>query len=238
MMILPAMDVMKGRVVRLRRGQFQDVTQYSIDVADQLRVFEDAGLARVHIVDLTAAAGDTTQWPLLQDAARGRTIHLQVGGGIRTLDQAIQRLKVAERIVVGTAAFQDAEFLPQLASLHLQERIVLAVDVEMGRIRTHGWTADAAESPDDFLRRAMKAGFVRFLCTDISRDGMMRGPNVTLYQEWVDRFPELRLIASGGVSSMKDVEQLKVSGVEAVVIGRAYYDGCISLEEIRAWNGC
>lgn len=239
MMIIPAMDVLDGRVVRLRRGSFDDVQEYPVSVPEQLRRFQQAGVSWVHVVDLTAARGSTPQWSLLSAAARKAGVHIQMGGGIRSVNAAMECLKtLADRIVVGTAAVGDPQFLAALAERNVQDRVVIAIDMENRRIQTHGWLLESDTSWEEFVGQALTLGYRRFLCTDISRDGMMCGTHVALYREMVVRFPALRLIASGGVRDVGDFQPLALAGVEAVVVGKAYYEGQISLDQISDWNRC
>jgi phosphoribosylformimino-5-aminoimidazole carboxamide ribotide isomerase len=239
MTIIPAMDVLDGCIVRLRRGRFDDVREYSTSVAEQFRRFQQAGLTWVHVVDLTSARGHESQWTLLSAAAHEVQLRLQLGGGIRSIPAAMQCLEtLADRIVVGTAAIEDPEFLPELAAMDVQDRVVIAVDMEEGRIKTHGWQSTSDMSWQTFIARSLDLGFHRFLCTDIARDGMLSGSNIALYRKMTERFSKTRLIASGGVCGIDDFHRLAEAGVDAVVVGKAYYDGKISLEQISEWNRC
>lgn len=239
MTIIPTLDILDGNIVRLRQGRFDDVTNYGGSLRDRLLEFQIAGITHVHIVDLSAAKGDDPQLDVIGRAADNLCIKIQLGGGLRTIERVQHALvSVADRAVVGTAAFRDETFLAQLARNGLQSRIVIALDLMNNRIRTHGWAAHAGVSRDRFIQHALAYGFCRFLCTDIARDGMMTGPNMDLYRELRDRFQNICLIASGGVGSMEDVKKLESTGAEAVVIGRAFYEGSITMDQIREWNRC
>lgn len=241
--VIPAIDLLKGQCVRLYQGDFSQVTVYSADPVELARRYRDAGLHRLHVVDLDGArTGSPENMELLAAMAGELGIAVQVGGGIRDLPRAQElRGAGAERVVVGSVAAETPEtaleWLDQLGAEHL----VLAFDVRVPDdadpvVLTRGWLKDSGTSLWALLERFCSAGARHFLCTDIARDGTLTGPNMDLYRECSRRFPGASVIASGGVSSLKDLHALASTGAAAVVTGKALLDGRLTLEEIRTFS--
>lgn len=224
--VIPAVDLLGGQVVRLRQGDYDEVTLYGSDPVAACLRWHDQGAGRVHVVDLEGARRglvDLRLWESL--AAAG--VRFQAGGGIRSVDTARQVLDCgADRVVMGTAAVWAGHTLSALG-----ERVVAAVDVRAGVATGSGWLDEGRQLPD-VLDELAGAGVSRLLVTGISRDGMLSGPDLTLTATMVsDR--RFSVIASGGVSTLEDLDDLAAVGCEAAVVGRALYDGRFSLEEAR-----
>lgn len=243
MEVIPAIDLLNRQCVRLYQGDFSRVTVYSADPVDLARRYRDAGLSRLHVVDLDGARTGSPQNMDLITAMAGEVgVTVQAGGGIRDLKRAQQlRSAGAERVVVGSVAAEmpdtAIEWLAQLGADHL----VLAFDVRVPDnadpvVLTRGWVKDSGTSLWALLDRFCKQGARHFLCTDIARDGTLTGPNLALYRECSRRFPGASVIASGGVSSLADLQQLASTGAAAVVTGKALLDGRLTLEEIQSFS--
>jgi phosphoribosylformimino-5-aminoimidazole carboxamide ribotide isomerase len=239
MELIPAIDLLDGQCVRLRQGDFGQVSRYAADPLELARGYAAAGARRLHLVDLDGArAGEPRNLPVLERIAANTSLAVQCGGGVRSLEQA-QRLLVAgaRRIVVGSMAVeQPATAAAWLAELGA-DRIVLAFDVRLSPegeplAATRGWLEDTRHSLWDLMDRYLALGACDYLVTDIGRDGTLAGPNDTLYAEAGRRFPAARVIASGGVGSAADLHRLAATGVAAVVVGKALLDGRVTPAEI------
>jgi phosphoribosylformimino-5-aminoimidazole carboxamide ribotide isomerase len=231
--IIPAVDVLDGRVVRLQKGDYDKVTVYADDPAAQAAAFMTDGAARVHVVDLAGARDGTharSLWRSLADAG----VEFQVGGGIRSAEVATAAVAAgAGRVVVGTAAVWQPEVLADIAAAVGPERVVVAIDVRDGKATGAGWL-DEGKELGDVVRHVQDAGVPRVLATGIARDGMMTGPDVELLARTQELAPDLRVIASGGVGTLDHVVDVAGRGVEGVIIGRAIYEGAFTVPEAIA----
>jgi phosphoribosylformimino-5-aminoimidazole carboxamide ribotide isomerase len=214
--VIPAVDVLGSEAVRLREGEYDDVVARADDPVALARRFARAGARRIHVVDLDGARSGRVRPALVRAIAEAAAVPVQASGGIRSREDADALLDAgADRVVVGTAAFpHPAPWVDALG-----ERLVVALDVRDGEVRTRGWTETSGLSLDDALERCRAAGVVRVLCTAIDRDGTLAGPDVAL----VERVARtgLRVLAAGGVRSPADVDALAQAGAEAVIVGRA-----------------
>ena len=243
MEVIPAIDLLDRQCVRLYQGDFTRVTVYSADPVELARRYRNAGLRRLHVVDLDGArTGSPQNMDLISALASQVGVAVQAGGGIRDLDRALAlRAAGADRVVVGSVAAEQPdvalEWLDQLGPEHL----VLAFDVRIPAgadplVVTRGWARDSGSSLWDLLERFCVRGARHFLCTDIAQDGTLAGPNLDLYRECTRRFPQAAVIASGGVGSLEDLRQLTTTGAAAVVTGKALLDGRLTLEEIESFS--
>lgn len=240
MEVIPAIDLLGGRCVRLYQGDFGRVTRYERDPLEVVSLYQDAGAQRLHLVDLDGArSGTPGNLDIVRRLAARDGLKLQVGGGIRQLATAQMLIEAgAQRIILGSIAANDPDtaigWLDTLGS----EQVVLAFDVRLQEsdgtpiALTHGWQESSGRHLWELLELFLEAGARHFLCTDISRDGTLGGPNNKLYAECLRRYPEAQLIASGGLSSADDLPDLAATGVAGVVIGKALLEGRLSLEEI------
>jgi len=238
MQFIPAIDLLHGDVVRLRQGDFDDCKHYNVSASKLARSYASAGAQWLHVVDLAASRdGDSTDpealWRLLDQATQS----VQTGGGVRTSEDIRKRLqRGADRVVVGTICVsQTAQFLDWLQEFGA-DHIVSALDItfDAGGIpwpRIHGWTQAGKRNLWDLLDELTDKGLKHLLCTDISKDGALIGPNLRLYRELVERYPDLEVQASGGVSGLRDLKQLKITGASAVITGKALLEGCFTVEE-------
>jgi phosphoribosylformimino-5-aminoimidazole carboxamide ribotide isomerase len=232
MIIYPAMDLMAGRVVRLKQGRFEDSTVYSSDPVEGLQSFATMGAKWAHVVDLDGArSGGPVQHELIAELARTVGLKLQVGGGFRTREQVATMLEAGiERVVIGSLAVKEPKLVGQWLDEFGPERLTLSVDVRMSEetpiVAVSGWTEPSGLTLWDVA--ALYPLALHLLITDIGRDGMLEGPNVELLDEAVDRLPGVKIQASGGISSIKDIERLRTDGA---IIGKALWEGRIGIKE-------
>ena len=231
MIVLPAIDLYEKKAVRLLRGDYRQMTVNSENPLDVAAEFASQGASHIHLVDLEGARdGTTPNLPVVQEIVRQTGLFAEVGGGIRTMETVQAYLGAGvSRVILGTAALTDRVFL-QRAVETCGEKIAVGADVRDGRIAIKGWTETSACTLEGFLAELQELGVRTVICTDISRDGAMQGTNRELYRRISRRF-HMDVIASGGVSSLEDVRELRGMGLAGAIVGRAYYTGDISLRE-------
>lgn len=243
-MIIPAIDLIDGKVVRLFQGDYAQQTDYAFDPVDVVNDYADQGAQWLHIVDLTGAK-DTSkrQLQLIKRMVDTQRMQFQAGGGIRSEDDVKQLLDIGvKRVVIGSLAVKKPELIKQWLRTYGGEQIVLALDVNIDEngdklIATHGWQENSGVALDSLLAELLDAGAKHVLCTDISRDGTLQGANYQLYQEMAERFPQVAWQASGGIGSLQDIEVLKPTGVSGVILGRALLEGKFNVQEaIACWQ--
>ena len=231
MKIFPAIDLYDGKAVRLYKGDYAQMTVYSEQPLSVVRDFEAAGATCLHLVDLEGAkTGTTPNLDTVKTIVKNTSLFTEIGGGIRSMDTIETYLSAGvNRVILGTAAVNDRAFL-QTALAQYGDRIAVGVDIRNGRVAIHGWTETAALDAMDFCKELQTLGVQTIICTDISRDGAMRGTNHTLYREMTAAL-SLNIVASGGVSSLQDVQELAAQGLYGAIIGKAYYTGAINLRQ-------
>ena len=231
MLIFPAIDLYEGRAVRLYKGDYAKMTVYSEDPAAVARDFAAQGVRQMHTVDLEGARdGGTPNLGIIERIAKETGLFVECGGGMRdmaSIDRAFS--SGVGRVILGTAAVSDERLLAGAVQKY-GEKIAVGADLRDGRVAIRGWREDSGLTAEDFLRKVEALGVRTVICTDISRDGAMRGANAELYERLQREFG-LELIASGGVSSLEDVARLRALGLYGAIIGKAYYTGDISLRE-------
>lgn len=235
MQVIPAIDLLNGQCVRLHKGAYDEVTVYNESPLGQAQEFKKAGFSHIHIVDLNGAKeGYFVNLPHIRQVIKELGISVQTGGGIRTFKDAEYLLEqgLSKVICSSMAVKNEPDWLKLLKEY--PDRAILGMDLKDGKIAYGGWLETASESIDSFVTRMIDHGLQEILCTDISKDGTLSGPNLELYIELKSKFPQIRLIASGGVSSLEDLEKLDVENIDAVVVGKAYYEKRISLQQMRA----
>lgn len=231
MKIFPAIDLYEKKAVRLYKGDYRKMTVYSEDPLSVAKDFEAKGAEWIHMVDLEGARdGTMPNLCMVDQIARNTSLSVELGGGIRSID-AIDRCFAAgvRRVILGTAAVTDPEFLRLAVSLW-KDKIAVGADVKDGCIAIRGWQETAPLTLVAFLEEMVEIGVCTVICTDISKDGAMKGTNVELYAELCRRYP-LQFVASGGVSDMKDIQALAGMGLYAAILGKAYYTGAVDLEK-------
>jgi phosphoribosylformimino-5-aminoimidazole carboxamide ribotide isomerase len=229
MKIFPAIDLYGGKAVRLFKGDYNQMTVYSDNPIEILRDFEKAGAKNVHLVDLEGAkSGETPNLETVKYLAQNSPLFKEVGGGIRSFSVIEKYLSVGiDRVILGTIAVKDEEFL-KTAVKNYGAHIAVGVDILDGKVAIKGWTEKSKIDAMDFLKKIEDIGVKTVICTDISKDGAMKGTNHDLYS-MIKKERSLSIIASGGVSSMDDVIRLKNSGIYGAIIGKAYYTKAIDL---------
>jgi len=238
MIIYPAIDLKDGQCVRLRQGDMDDATVFNEDPADQARRFVDAGARWLHVVDLNGAfAGGSVNGAAVQAILDAVAVPVQLGGGIRSLSDVDSWLtRGVSRVVLGTAAVKDPEMVTKACEMH-PHRIALGIDARGGKVAVEGWAEETDLTAADLVARFADAGVTAIVYTDIERDGVMGGPNVTATAA-LAASTEIPVIASGGVSSMMDLEALASRpGIAGAIVGRALYDGRIPLAEALVQYG-
>lgn len=236
--VIPAIDVIDGKCVRLTEGDFNQKKIYNelpIEVAKQ---FEDAGMKRLHLVDLDGAkAGTVKNWKVLEGIAGKTSLVIDFGGGIKSeKDVEIVFDSGALLATVGSMAVKnEGEFLKWISRFGA-ENFLLGADVREEKITVNGWQETTDIWVYDFIEKFMNAGIQQLFCTDVSKDGRLEGPSVELYKNIVQKFPSLHFVASGGVSSMQDVIQMAEIGCKGVIVGKAIYEGRISLQELSKFS--
>ncbi|WDF53399.1 1-(5-phosphoribosyl)-5-[(5-phosphoribosylamino)methylideneamino]imidazole-4-carboxamide isomerase [Mucilaginibacter sp. KACC 22063] len=242
MYIIPAIDILNKKVVRLREGDYEQVTQYDVTLEEMIERYQSNGTNFIHIIDLNGAKGDFSNQDYLFSIIKKTDMKVQYGGGVRSIEKVKELLNAGiERVIVGTQAITNPSFLEELSKSlcgkeKCSDQVVVAIDVLDEVIKYSGWMESSPIKLMDYVDRCLQLGFFRFLCTDIGKDGKLGGAGIQLYEKLLDHSPFIKLIASGGVSSMKDIEQLSKIKVESVVVGKAIYENRISIEEIKDWN--
>ena len=244
-MIIPAIDLIDGAVVRLYQGDYNQKTQYKMDPIDVVNDYADQGASWLHIVDLTGAKDtDKRQLGLIKRMVDTKRMQFQAGGGIRSEADVAQLLEIGvKRIVIGSLAVKQPEIVKQWVSKYGPEAIVLALDVNIDdngdkMIATHGWQQSSGVRLEGLLEDFLSVGAKHVLCTDISRDGTLQGSNHQLYAQMKQQFPSVIWQASGGIGAIKDIEALKPTKVGSVILGRALLEGKFTLKEaITCWQG-
>lgn len=238
MKIFPAIDLYGGQAVRLYKGDYDQMTVYDPEPLNTVRKFEAAGARHLHLVDLEGAkTGQTTNLPTIEKLAASTGLFIEVGGGIRTMDTVRRYLNAgASRVILGTAAVTDPDFTAR-AVAEYGEKIAVGADLKDGKVAIKGWLETSQDTWEVFFEKMQILGVKTIICTDISKDGAMQGTNRALYRELTQRFA-MDIIASGGVSSLEDIQALKAAGVHGAIIGKAYYTGAIDLAQaVRLGEG-
>ena len=234
MFILPAIDLFEKKAVRLYKGDYDRMTVYDEVPLHTARLFEEAGATQIHMVDLEGArSGETPNIDVVGDVVRHTSLQVEIGGGIRSMDVIRRYMEIGvSRVILGTAAVKDPELVKEAVETY-GERIAVGADIKDGRIAIRGWTETADDTLDEFCGKMEQLGVRTLICTDISKDGAMQGTNRELYR-YLKRNSRMNLIASGGISSIEDLEALDQADVWGAIIGKAYYTGAIDLKEAVA----
>ena len=231
MKLYPAIDLYEGKAVRLFKGEYQQMTVYNENPLAVARDFQNAGATCIHLVDLEGAKfGTTSNLPVIERIVKATDLFVEVGGGIRNMETIDAYLGIGvNRVILGTAAVTDRTFL-EAALAKYWEKIAVGVDLKDGFVAIKGWTEKSQWTAEAFFSDLEKLGVSTVICTDISRDGAMQGTNRQLYRELSQKY-NIQLIASGGVSSLEDVQALNAMNLHGAIIGKAYYTGAIDLRK-------
>ena len=238
MTIIPAIDIIDGKCVRLTKGDYAQKKVYNDNPVDVAKQFEDAGIERLHIVDLDGAkAGKIINLNVLENIATATSLKIDFGGGVKNITDVGNIFNAgAAMVTIGSLAVKHPELLEEWLMEFSAEKFLVGADVLDEKIKISGWLEDGGINIFDFIGKMISLGTTNIFCTDISKDGVMEGPSTELYKKIMVEHPEINLIASGGVSNMEDVKALKAIGCSGVIIGKAIYEGLVSLQDLATIN--
>ena len=237
MEIIPAIDIIDGKCVRLTKGDFEKKIIYDDDPLKVAKSFEEAGIKRLHIVDLDGANWDPLKnLNTLESISTHTSLVIDFGGGIKTTDDVQSVLNAgASMVSVGSITVKDPDLFSQWITHFGADKFLPGADVLFNKIKIHGWKEETGIDVFDFLKNIISEGIHQIFCTDISKDGMMEGPSIELYKEIIKSFPSLKLIASGGISCFEDLLELKEIGCHGAIVGKAIYEEKISMKQIETF---
>lgn len=237
--IIPAIDIIDGKCVRLTQGDYGKQKTYSDNPLEVAKLFEGYGVRRLHVVDLDGAkSSHVVNLRVLEQIASHTDLVIDFGGGIKSENDLTLSFNAgASMLTIGSLAVKNLDLVKGWLKDYGAERFIIGADVKDEKISINGWKDEGEDTLYPFLERYTREGVVNVLCTDISRDGMLQGPSLTLYENILKRFPELHLIASGGVGGVDDIRKLNEMGVPAVVFGKAFYEGLIRIEQLKEFLG-
>lgn len=235
--IIPAIDMIEGRCVRLSKGDYNTKKVYNEDPSEVARMFEDAGIKRLHVVDLDGAkAGHIVNHKALEKITKSTNLVVDFGGGLKTTEDLNIAFECGAQMVTGgSIAIKKPEEFCLWIEKFGGEKIILGADAKNKKIAVTGWLEDTDAELIPFIDQYVEKGIKKVICTDISKDGMLQGPNTELYKEIMMSQPDLWLIASGGVSCNEDIAKLDAAGIPAVIMGKAIYEGKITMSELTSW---
>ncbi|MBT2619612.1 1-(5-phosphoribosyl)-5-[(5-phosphoribosylamino)methylideneamino]imidazole-4-carboxamide isomerase [Chryseobacterium sp. ISL-6] len=234
MRIIPAIDIIDGKCVRLSKGDYRTKKIYNENPVEMAKEFEDFGIQFLHLVDLDGAKSKhIVNHKVLESISRETSLQIDFGGGLKTLKDIETAFDAgANQITIGSIAVQDPEFCYDLIKKYGIGKIILGADCENRKIKTSGWLKESNKDVIDFILQYRKKGIEQVICTDISKDGMLEGPSMDLYKEILDNV-SIQLVASGGISGMMDVYNMREIGCSGTIIGKAIYEGKITLKELQ-----
>ncbi|MEL6538092.1 MAG: 1-(5-phosphoribosyl)-5-[(5-phosphoribosylamino)methylideneamino]imidazole-4-carboxamide isomerase [Bacteroidota bacterium] len=237
MEIIPAIDLIDGKCVRLTQGDYAQKKEYSDDPVSVAQQFEAAGIRRLHVVDLDGAkAKQLVNLPVVQAICENTTLQVDFGGGIRREEDVETIINAGvHQVTAGSIAAREPERVMTWISRFGSERIILGADVKNMQIAVHGWQEQSNWELFEFLEMYLDRGVEYAICTDVNKDGMMSGPATQLYRQVISHFPQLKLIASGGVAELEDLHRLQDVGVYGAIVGKAFYEGAISMEALSGF---
>lgn len=236
--LIPAIDIIDGKCVRLTKGDYDQKKVYNDDPVEVAKQFESLGFRRLHVVDLDGAKSKhIVNVDVLKAITSVTNLIVDFGGGIKTdNDIELAFANGASLVTIGSIAVTQPELFASWLEKYGADRIILGADVRNGKISINGWKEDSAEDLLPFLKYYINKGVINVLCTEISKDGMLEGPATDLYKEVMAEYPNLNLIASGGISSNEDIKELNRYGIPSVVFGKAIYEGKIDMKELWDWQ--
>ena len=238
MRIISAIDIIDGKCVRLSQGDYSKQTTYADDPLEVAKKFEEAGIEYLHLVDLDGAkSGGIVNWKVLESIARNTSLTIDFGGGIKKdADIKTAFSAGASQVTCGSIAVKDPATVQRWLEDFGPNKLILGADVNNGMVAVNGWKEQTSLSVVDLIHSYIAQGMDYVICTDIATDGMLQGPNFSLYESILQTFPHIHLIASGGITEIQDLHRLQESGLEGAIIGKAIYEGKITLEELATFN--
>ena len=233
--LIPAIDIIEGKCVRLSQGNYSSKTVYSENPLEVAQRFQNVGIRRLHLVDLDGAASNhIVNYKILEQIASHTDLIIDFGGGLKSDEDLRIAFECGATMVTGgSIAVKDPDIFKSWLRKYGSERIILGADVRDGKIAVHGWKEESELELLPFVGGFMEEGIDKVICTDIQRDGMLQGPATKLYQEILDKYSDLFLIASGGVRDMDDILRLQEAGIPAVIFGKALYEGYITVKDLE-----
>lgn len=237
MQIIPAIDLIGGKCVRLSQGDYSSKKEYHDDPLEMAKRFEGVGIQRLHLVDLDGAkAKKIVNAEVLERICAGTSLHVDFGGGIQADEEIEKAFKLgAKQVTGGSIAVKDASLFQAWIAKYGAEKIILGADAKNKKIAVGGWEETTSVDLIPFIKDYVAKGISYVICTDVAKDGLLQGPSTDLYKEILQEIPGVKLIASGGVASVKDLEELEKIGVYGTIVGKAYYEGRVTLEELAAF---
>ena len=238
MLIIPAIDILDGNVVRLQKGDFSTAKSYFENPLDQTKVYDEHGFEWIHIVDLSGAKdGKISTFKILEEINRNTKLKIQFGGGIRSAEDILHLFSIGvEKVIIGSLPFVDKpEFEKVLKNIPL-DKIIIAADTQKGEVLERGWKENTSLEISAYIVQCREYGLNNFLITDVDKDGMLEGPNLRLYKGLKEAFPEIFVIASGGIKGISDLTALNDMNCDAVVVGKAIYENKIELKELAKFD--
>jgi phosphoribosylformimino-5-aminoimidazole carboxamide ribotide isomerase len=238
MYIIPAIDLIGGKCVRLSQGDYSSKKEYHDYPLEMAKRFEGVGIQRLHLVDLDGAkAKKIVNADVLQRICAGTSLQVDFGGGIQADEELVKAFSLgAKQVTGGSIAVKNRELFESWIAKYGSEKIILGADAKDRKIAVGGWEETTSVDLIPFIKDYVSKGIRYVICTDVAKDGLLQGPSTELYQEILQEIPGVKLIASGGVSSVKDLEELEKIGVYGTIVGKAYYEGRVTLEELAAFN--
>jgi len=237
MQIIPAIDLIDGKVVRLTEGDYGRKTEYTASPLDMALAFQDAGLERLHVVDLDGARkGSVVNWRVLEEITSRTSLLIDFGGGVKKEEDVVKVLENgAVWVTIGSMAVKSAEIFTGWLEKYGADRFFLGADVREGKIAVGGWQETTSLGLHEFISHYHALGVDHVFCTDISKDGKLQGPSTELYRTILERHEGIRLVASGGVSSLEDLHDLKAAGCHGAIVGKAIYENRIRIDELKSF---
>ena len=236
--IIPAIDIIEGRCVRLERGDYGKMKQYDANPVDQALMFRDAGVRRLHLVDLDGARSSApANLRTLEEVASASGLDIEWGGGIKSRESLRSSFDAgASRAICGSVAVKCPDMFRSWLEEFTPSRIILGADARNGKVAVQGWLEESDLNVAGLVEMFLAAGLSQVVCTDISRDGMLQGPSYEMYSELQAAYPAVDFTVSGGISSMDDIEKLDSLALKYVIVGKAFYEGRISIKDIERWS--
>jgi len=236
MLIIPAIDIYQNKIVRLSRGSFDFITFYKNSPLRQAKIFESLGFTVLHIVDLLGSkTGKFTELETVKRIAAETKLKIEFGGGVRDVKTASEIFNAGvEFAIIGSLAVKNKKEFELIVESNSPGKIVAAIDSKNEKIAVYGWTEDTSTTIYEHIDYCLSLGIKNFLCTDISKDGTLQGTNINLYKKILKKYPGIKLIASGGIKNISDVQEVKKIDPYALIVGKAIYDELINLEELAA----
>lgn len=234
-MIFPAIDLRNGQSVRLYQGNYNKETVINSNPITQAQQIQATGLTHLHLVDLDGAkSGRPINLDIITALRQNTTLFIELGGGIRSLAQIQQYLSLGiNRVIIGSAALTHPELVTEAVARFGAESIAVGVDGRQEQVATDGWLTASSTTFSEIIQAMQAVGVINFIVTDIERDGTLSGPNIALLSRLQQKFPETNIIASGGISTIKDIEDLQTAGIKDIIVGRALYDGNVALPALK-----